>query len=77
MYGPLQQQYVDSVDGVGHQSAVDLLGKLDELYTVTNDLMAHLGAYGEIDPTGPLSDRVMNALYDIDGGQVLTPNDGG
>ena len=72
MYGPLQQQYVDSVDGVGHQSAVDLLGKMDELYTATNDLMAHLGAYGEIDPAGPLSDRVKNALYDIDGGLVLT-----
>ena len=74
MYGPLQQKYIDSVAGVGHQSAVDLLGKLDELYAATNDLMAHLGAYGEIDPTGSLSDRVMNALYDIDGGQVLTPN---
>lgn len=73
MYRPLQQQYIDSVSGAGHQSAVDLLGKLDELYAATNDLMAQLGAYGEVDSTGAIADRVMNALYDIDGGQTLTP----
>lgn len=72
MLGPLQQKYMDSVSRVGDKIALDLLGKLDELYVATNDLMAEIGAHGSIDPTGELSDRVMNALYDIDGGQTLT-----
>lgn len=76
MYRPLQQKYIDSVAGVSHQSAVDLLGKLDELFASTHDLMAHLGAYGKVDPTGAIADRVMNALYDVDCGQVLTPSSG-
>lgn len=76
MLGPLQQKYMDSVSHVGDKGALDLLGKLDELYFATNDLMAAIGAYGSIDPTGALSDRVMNALYDIDGGQPLTGDRG-
>ena len=67
MYGPSQQKYLDSVGGAGHQSAVELLGKLDELCNATNDLMKQIGACGDIDAKHV--DRVMNALHDIDGGQ--------
>jgi len=43
-----------------------------ELYESINDLMAHLGADGQISAKDPRADRVMNALFDIDGG-VYTP----
>ena len=45
--------------------------KTDALYFAVNDMMAHLGAYGEIDPTGDIADAVMNALFDIDGGNAI------
>lgn len=40
----------------------------EELYESVNELMAHIGAFGEVDTQGPMCDRVMNALFDIDGG---------
>lgn len=65
--GPFQRQYLDSVENP-HASAAQLLAKFDELYRAINALMVPLGAYGEVDPTGPLADGVMNALHDLDGG---------
>jgi len=32
-YTPLQQQYIDSVDGQAHQSAVEIIGQLESLRT--------------------------------------------
>ena len=42
------------------------------LYNAVNELMATLGAYGEIDPRSDDADRVMSALHAIDGG-IYTP----
>ena len=78
MIGPFQRQYLASLGGVtpdqaeklfpAHTEARELIAKLDTLYAATNDLMVHLGAYGEVDTTGPLADAVMRALHNLDGG---------
>ena len=74
MYGILQQKYLDSVGGAGHQSAVELLGKFDTLYAAANALMVEIGMDGEVDTGNPKIVAVMDALYEIDGGTPLTPN---
>lgn len=74
MYGILQQKYLDSVDGAGHQSAVELLGKFDNLYAAANALMVEIGMDGEVDTGNPKITAVMDALHNIDGGSPLTPN---
>jgi len=74
MYGILQQKYLDSVGGAGHQSAVELLGKFDTLYAAANALMVEIGMDGEVDTGNPKIVAVMDALHDIDDGNPLTPN---
>jgi len=74
MYGILQQKYLDSVCGAGHQSAVELLGKFDTLYAAANALMVEIGMDGEVDTGNPKIVAVMDALHDIDDGNPLTPN---
>lgn len=55
-------------------------GLSNNLYHTVNEMMAQLGAKGEITTRSPLVDDVMNALHDIDGGiyqdkMVLVPVD--
>jgi hypothetical protein len=42
--------------------------KFIELYESVNELMVHIGAHGGIEPMHQLCGRVMNALFEIDGG---------
>ena len=42
--------------------------KLEALYKTINEMMAYLGAEGEIDTRNPLVGGVMDALYGIDEG---------
>lgn len=42
--------------------------KYHELYLAVNDLMAHLGAYGEINNRHALVSEVMRRLHEIEGG---------
>ena len=42
--------------------------KLVTIYKSVNEMMAFLGAEGEIDTKNPLVDNVMDALYEIDEG---------
>ena len=47
------------------------LEKINELYHAVNNMMGIMGAEGEVNTKMACSDRVMNALYDIDGGVYL------
>ena len=51
------------------------LEKINALYHAINVLMGEMGANGEVHTQMECSSKVMNALYDIDGGVYLPEKD--
>lgn len=66
MYSKLQQQYIDSVDGKAHQSAIEIIGAIDALYDAAQTLAVQCGTGEEINAYSPEVLRVMEALNRID-----------
>lgn len=48
----------------------EIKAKIETLYRVTNQVACHTGAHGEISARHSLFDDLMNALHDLDQGQI-------
>ena len=48
---------------------METIKKIKKLYDTINGMMAHIGAYGDIGSRHELTSDVMDALYEIDGGE--------